>query len=230
MLIRMKVLVIYLISGFTIISAGVGVAALTTDELTRLKSSGLREDVIRFMVDSGYSNVDRVIKLKGVDFSDETILSVIKSDLKTGDALPASQLVTTASSPVRAVVMETKAKVRIERYLAYGDPILQNSQDIADATIQLIEGKRLQFVWGGNHGQSTLDEIFQSQTFVSPFYWDMDKRDRLEVAAKKDNTFILRTGSTHQGRPTTDDAHYWIVYLTPNSPDLVERIKKILSE
>ncbi|MCU0812391.1 MAG: hypothetical protein MUE59_15420, partial [Thiobacillaceae bacterium] len=43
------------------ISGSALAAGLTTEELTRLKTSGVGEDVIRFMLENGYGNVDRVV-------------------------------------------------------------------------------------------------------------------------------------------------------------------------
>jgi hypothetical protein len=235
MIFGMKTIALYLVGAFLWVSSGTALAALTTEELTRLKMSGLGEEVIRFMVENGYDNVDRVVKLKEAGFADETISSVIKTDLKAvGEAkLPAPQPVKAQQAqPVAeaAATMQTLAKVRIEQYLAVGEPVVKNSQDISNATISLLQGRRLKIEWDGNPAVSTLDNILRRKPFENPFYWDLDKGDALHSVNPKDNSFILRTGRLHQGRPAADRAHYWIVHVTPNSPDLEKRIRELLSE
>src|SRR4030065_1505723 len=80
----MKTIIFFLMGAFVLVSSGSALAALTTEELTRLKTSGLGEDVIIFMIENGYGNVDRVVRLKEAGFADETISSVIRNDLKGG--------------------------------------------------------------------------------------------------------------------------------------------------
>ena len=235
MIFGMKTIALYLVGAFLWVSSGTALAALTTEELTRLKMSGLGEEVIRFMVENGYDNVDRVVKLKEAGFADETISSVIRIDLKAvGEAkLPAPQPVKAQQAqPVAeaAATMQTLAKVRIEQYLAVGEPVVKNSQDISNATISLLQGRRLKIEWDGNPAVSTLDNILRRKPFENPFYWDLDKGDALHSVNPKDNSFILRTGRSHQGSPAADRVHYWIVHVTPNSPDLEKRIRELLSE
>ena len=243
----MKKAILFLIGALVLVSSGAALAALTTEELTRLKTSGLGEDVIRFMIENGYGNVDRILKLKQAGFADETISSVIRSDLKTGGeaklptpqpekVTPAQPVVEPLAEPAAkpaaeaAVTMQTSAKVTIEHYLVVGDPIVLNSQDIPNATISLLEGRRLKIEWDGNKAASTLSNFLRGKPIASPFYWDLDKGDGMHSVNPKDNSFILRTGRSHQGSPTTDKTHYWIVQVTPNSPDLAKRIKDLLSE
>jgi hypothetical protein len=235
MIFGMKTIALYLVGAFLWVSSGTALAALTTEELTRLKMSGLGEEVIRFMVENGYDNVDRVVKLKEAGFADETISSVIKTDLKAGGEakVPAPQPVKVQQvQPVAeaAATMQTLAKVRIEQYLAVGEPVVKNSQDISNATISLLQGRRLKIEWDGNPAVSTLDNILRRKPFENPFYWDLDKGDALHSVNPKDNSFILRTGRSHQGSPAADRVHYWIVHVTPSSPDLEKRIRELLSE
>jgi hypothetical protein len=238
-----KTIAFYLAGAFLWASSGTALAALTTEELTRLKVSGLGEEVIRFMIENAYDNVDRVVKLKEAGFADETISSVIRTDLKAGGEarLPAPQPVKVqqaqpAAAPVTTPVAEAtatlqaSAKVRIEQYLAVGEPIVKNSQDISNATISLLQGRRLKIEWDGSPAGSTLDNILRRKPFENPFYWDLDKGDALHSVNPKDNSFILRTGRSHQGSPAADRVHYWIVHVTPNSPDLEKRIRELLSE
>lgn len=235
----MKTMALFLIGAFVLVSSGAALAALTTEELTRLKTVGLGEDVIRFMIENGYGNVDRVVKLKEAGFTDETISSVIRTDLKgAGEAqqpTPQPEKAKQAQPVAKPIadataIMQTPAKVRIEHYLVLGDPIIQNLQEIQNATVSLLEGRRLKIEWDDSKAPSTLGSLFLGKPFASPFYWDLEKGDGLVSVNPKDNSFILRTGRSHQGRPTADKSHSWIVYLTPNSPDLSKRIREILSK
>ena len=235
----MKTMALFLIGALVLVSSGATLAALTTEELTRLKTVGLGEDVIRFMIESGYGNVDRVVKLKEAGFTDETISSVIRSDLKgAGEArqpTPQPEKARQAQPVAEPIadataIMQTPAKVRIEHHLVLGDPIIQNLQEIQNATVSLLEGRRLKIEWDDSKAPSTLGSLFLGKPFASPFYWDLEKGDGLVSVNPKDNSFVLRTGRSHQGRPAADKSHSWIVYLTPNSPDLSKRIREILSE
>jgi len=235
----MKTKCFFLIGAIALVSSGAALAALTTEELTRLKASGLGEDVIRFMVESDYANVDRVVRLKEAGFADETVSSVIRNDLKAGGQakLPAPQpeqprQAQPAAEPAAeaAAIMQTSAKVRIEQYWVHGEPVVQNSQDIQNATISLLQGRRLKIEWDNSKGASTPGNFFRGKPFASPFYWDLDKSDGLYSVNPKDNSFVLRTGYSHRGRPTADKSHYWMVHLTPQSPDLAKKIRESLAE
>jgi len=229
----------FLIGAIALVSSGPALAALTTEELTRLKASGLGEDIIRFMVESDYANVDRVVRLKEAGFADETVSSVIRNDLKAGGEakLPAPQpekprQAQPAAEPVAeaAAIMQTSAKARIEQYWVHGEPVVQNSQDIQNATISLLQRRRLKIEWDTSKAASTAGNFFRGKPFASPFYWDLDKSDGLYSVNPKDNSFILRTGYSHRGRPTADKSHYWMVHLTPQSPDLAKKIRELLAE
>lgn len=244
----MKTIIFFLMGALVLVSSGSALAALTTEELTRLKTSGLGEDVILTMIENGYDNVDRVVRLKEAGFADNTISSVIRTDLKAGTeakrpALQPEQVeqVKPVAEPVAkpmvkpiaeaTAVMQTSAKVMIEQYLALGDPVVQKSQDIPDATITLLQGRRLKIEWDSSKVKPSLNNIFlRGKSLANPFYWDLDKDDSVHSINTKDNSFILRTGHLHQGRPTTDKSHYWVVHLTPGSPDLEKRIRELLSE
>ncbi|MDZ7593422.1 MAG: hypothetical protein U0932_02110 [Thiobacillus sp.] len=244
----MKTIIFFLMGAFALVSSGSALAALSTEELTRLKTSGLGEDVIIFMIENGYGNVDRVVRLKEAGFADETISSVIRSDLKAGVeakrpapqpeqvkqvkpvAEPVAEPVTKPMADATAI-MQTSAKVTIEQYLALGDPVVQKSQDIPGATISLLQGRRLKIEWDGSKLTQTVGNLLlRGKPFASPFYWDLDKGDGLHSVNPKDNSFILRTGHSHQGRPTAGKTHYWVVHVTPDSPDLEKRIRELLSE
>ena len=239
----MKTIIFFLLGAFALVSSGSALAGLTTDELTRLKTSGLGEDVILFMIENDYGNVDRVVRLKEAGFADETISSVIRSDLKAGVEAkrPAPQPEQVKGKPVaepaakpmaeETAIMQTSAKVTIEQYLALGDPVVQKSQDIPDATISLLQGRRLKIEWDGSKLAKTVGNLLlRGKPFASPFYWDLDKGDGLYSVNPKDNSFTLRTGHSHQGRPTAGKTHYWVVHVTPDRPDLEKRIRELLSE
>ena len=239
----MKTIIFFLLGAFALVSSGSALAGLTTDELTRLKTSGLGEDVILFMIENDYGNVDRVVRLKEAGFADETISSVIRSDLKAGVEAkrPAPQPEQVKGKPVaepaakpmaeETAIMQTSAKVMIEQYLALGDPVVQKSQDIPDATISLLQGRRLKIEWDGSKLAKTVgNRLLRGKPFASPFYWDLDKGDGLYSVNPKDNSFTLRTGHSHQGRPSAVKSHYWVVHVTPDRPDLEKRIRELLSE
>lgn len=229
---------ILLLGAMALASSGAALGALTTDELTRLKASGLGEDVIRFMIESDYGNVERVVRLKEAGFADETIATVIRNDLKSGDAAPAPQpeaarqtqpVAPPAAQPVAeaAVLFRTMGTVKIEQYLVRGEPVVQNAQDIPGATISLLEGRRLKIEWDPAKVPAN---FFRRKPFTPPFYWDLDKSDGLHAVSRKDNAFVLRTGHAHQGRPETGTARAWVVHVTPDSPELAGRIRALLAE
>lgn len=236
MISEMKARLLFLIGVLVLVSSGTAFAALTTGELTRLKASGLGEEIIRFIIENDYGNVDRVIQLKEAGFADETISSVIRVDLKsdgevkrpaplpenTRPALPAPQPAVEA-----AAIIRTTGVVKIEQYLVRGEPVVQNSQDIFGATISLLEGRRLKIEWDPSKVPAS---FFRRKPFASPFYWDLDRRDGLHGVNPKDNSFVLRTGHAHQGRPEADKSRAWIVHITPDSPDLAKKIGKLLLE
>lgn len=237
----LKKTTLVLIGALALVSSGTSLAALTTEELTRLKTSGLGEDVIRFMIENGYDDVDRVVRLKEAGFADETISSVIRTDLKGGNeaapskprpeaakqAQPVAEPVSKADAPV---TLQTSARVKIEQYLVLGDPVVLNSQDIRTATVSLLEGRRLRIEWDPAKPGSTLGKIHLNKPFETPFYWDLEKGDGLHSVNPKDNSFVLRTGRSHQGSPTSSKSQHWVLHLTPDSPELVKRIREIVSQ
>ncbi len=240
-----KKIVFFLMGVWVWAFSGTALAVLTTEQLTRLKVSNLGESVIRLMIESDYDNVDRVMKLKQAGFSDETITSVIRGDLKAGSeakrpTLPPKrpalepekvEQLTPMTEPVAEakVSLQTSAKVTIEQYLAVGDPVVQNGQEIRNATISLLEDRRMKIEWNDSK-PSGLVNFLRAKPFASPFYWDLDKGDSLHSVNSKDGSFILQTGYSHPGQPTVDRARYWVVQVSPESPDLVKRIRELLSE
>ncbi len=251
MLCMMKKAILVLAGTVALTVSSAALAGLSTEALTRLKASGLGEDVIRFMIDNDYDNVDRVLKLKEAGFADATIASVIRSDLKTGGEPGRSTLPAEQAKPARPaqqaqavqreareaapvaeapVLMRTSAKVKIEQYVGLGEPVVQNSQDIPEATISLLEGRRLKIEWEQDGSVLTPARLLWRKPFASPFYWDLSKGDLLHRASSRDNSFTLRTGHLHGGSPATTRSQHWLVYLTPDNPDLARRIKELLPE
>lgn len=233
-----KTRILSLIGACALIASGAALAALSTDQLTRLKTSGLGEDVIRFMVEHDYADVDRVLKLKEAGFSDETIASVIRKDLRGSEPRPAPR--PAAEAPAQAVaqppaveekaLVRASAAVRIEEYFVRGEPIIKNSLDLRQTTVSLLADNRLKIEWRGDVATSTLDTFLKRKTFASPFYWDLDKGDSLHVVNPKENAFVLRTGRTHPGDPAIDGARYWIVYLTADTPELEKRVRAAMGQ
>lgn len=233
----MKAKILFLIGALVLASAGTALAALTTGELTRLKASGLGEDVIRFMIENDYGNVERVVRLKEAGFADETISSVIRNDLKSGGEepqRPASRPETAATAQPAAqraaeaaALFTTTGTVKIEQYLVRGEPVVQNSQNIPGATLSLLEGGRLKIEWDPSKVPAN---FFRRKPFAPPFYWDLDKSDGLHGVSQKDNSFVLRTGHTHRGLPETGTARSWVVQVTADSPELATRIRALLAE
>jgi hypothetical protein len=225
-----------LLAAACLVCSGTALAVLTTEDLTRLKVSGLGEGVIRYMVESGYADVDRVLKLKAAGFSDETISAVVRSDLKTGgEAAPQpenAEPTRTAVEPATQVADEvatlrTSAQVKIEQYLVRGEPVVKNSQDIPGATVTLLDGRRLKIEWDASKVPAN---FFRRKPFVSPFYWDLDKSDGFHGVNPKDNAFILRTGHAHHGQPAAGKVHSWVIHVTPDSPELAKRISALLEK
>lgn len=252
-----KKTVLFLLGVWIWAASGAALAVLTTDELTRLKASNLGESVIRLMIENEYDNVERVTTLKQSGFSDETITSVIRSDLKAGSevkrptlrpeqparspekiesvAAVTAPISAPANAPATAPVAEekaslrTSAKVTIEQYLVVGEPVVQHGQEISNATISLLEGRRIKIGWNESK-PSGLMTFLRGKPFASPFYWDLDKSDGLYSVNSKDGSFTLRTGYLHPGQPPVDRSHYWVVHVSPENPDLVRRIRELLSE
>lgn len=240
-----------LVASLALASSGAAFATLTTEELTRLKASGVGEDVIRFIVENDYGGVDRVVRLKESGFSDETISTIIRRDLKAGAdvrppspaqpvaappvevqqvapaAVPAAQAADTdAGADAEVALLSTRADVRIEHHLMRGEPVIRSSQDIPDATVSLLEGGRIKIAWDPAKVPA---DFFRRKPFASPFYWDLDKSDGLHAVNPKDHSFVLRTGHAHKGRPETGKTHSWVVYLTPENPGLADRIRAYLA-
>lgn len=252
----MKQALLVLAGALALAASNAALAILSTDALTRLKASGVGEETIRFMIDNGYEDVDRVLKLKEAGFTDETIASVMRSDLRAGvgskpslpqvqETQPATVVQTVAPArevqhvqlvqPAQAVadapvLLRAAAKVRIEQYVGLGEPVVQNSQDIPEATVSLLEGRRLKIEWGPDKSASTLGRLIWRKPFPSPFYWDLGKSDQLHRTGARDNSFTLRTGHLHEGSPATNKSQFWLVHMSSDNPDLATRIMEVMAK
>jgi hypothetical protein len=226
---------------------GTGAAALSTGDLIRLKSSGLSDNTIQLIVDSGYSNIDRVIKLKEAGFKDETIASVVRGDLKEAGAASAptmrsgtgaaSDAVKEGAAPPKPITrsgtdaagevvnFETKARVRIERYLATsGDGLLTNDVEIDAAMVSIVNDKTLKLDFPKNSGGYG-GYILRLAEFKSPFYWDVNKDDTVTPDPRK-NIYVLKSTKFHAGRPQADGSHYWVISFAPAKPEFAEWIAR----
>lgn len=202
--------------------------ALTTEELVRLKKAGVPEEIIVFMAENRYTDVDKVLRLKEAGFKDETIHAVIRSESK--DLPPAGES-PAGGKPALAenVTLESPGKLQILWYLVYrGDPVVQNRQAVEDARISLVGDNAVKFEWKDKDGLGLL-EVFRRKAFGSPFLWTLDEGDTLE-AGKDGYAWMLKSTVNHRGKPPTDGAHYWIVQFTANDPRLADRLRKILPE
>ncbi|MEK8089516.1 hypothetical protein [Thermithiobacillus plumbiphilus] len=242
MLHRVQTTVVGLAMTFIMLASASAMAAMSTEDLTRLKASGVGESVIRMMVENGYTDVDRILKLRSTGFTDETISAIIKSDLKTTSRpLPQPQahaektrafqaMNKPASGPDAKAVIQTSGDVKIEQYIALGDPIVQESLKTQNASISLLADNKLKIEWDGSKIPPSISNPFGGGAFPSPFYWDIEKGDRLFISDEKSNSFVLRTGRAHQGKPETDKARYWLIELSTNNADLLRRVKSLVAE
>lgn len=199
--------------------------ALSTEELLRLKSAGVSEEVIAGMVEAGYNDADKIVRLKEGGFRDQTLLSIVRSESGRSAAAVSTG---PESRPREKAVFETTGRVKILWYLLYGDkPILQNRQVVDDARISLIGDKTVKFEWKDTDGQGLL-EVFRRNAFPSPFYWDLGRDDT--VGPGPDGySWMLKSLPGHNGRPLTDGKHHWAVYLDPKDAEIVRLIEKRLS-
>ncbi len=203
-----------IIFAFIVLFVGGESLALTTEEMLRLKKAGISEEIIVLMVENGYKDADKVLSLKDAGFKDESIMAIIKGELKSN----------TVSEKVNA---QTTARVKILWYLIYrGNPVLQNSRIVDNATISLVDDTNIKIEWKEKSGLGLLDEI-KKKTFKSPFYWSINKDDAIGAGAEG-YAYILKSGPQHQGKPETDNTHYWEIYFDPRDAKIVDHIKHAL--
>jgi hypothetical protein len=206
-----------------------------------MKKAGVSEDIIVFMVEHDYRDVDKVTRLKESGFKDETIMSIIKSELKgdkPSEVSPeniSTEKGTGNRDNPKKISFETTAKAKILWYMIYkGKTVLQNSDKLEDVTISLLGGatpaandKAVRFEWKEKGGLGLLD-AFGKKNFKSPFYWDINKDDVLGPGAEG-YSYILKGSTAHRGNPASDDSHYWVIYLEPADPRVADYMKKAIS-
>ena len=200
-------------------------AVLGTEQLVELKVSGISEDLVRLIVESGYSDLERVIRLKKAGFQDETIASIIKRDLKESQPAVAAAPSSQPGAAPETVESKSNTRVRIEWYMVYrGSPLLQNTDEFNNATVSLLAGKTLKVEWPDKDGLGMLDVLTQ-KPFKSPLYWNIDKDDILHPG-QQGYAYVLQSGKSHGGKPDVDESHYWVLYLQPSDPQ--DRIGQVL--
>ncbi len=188
--------------------------ALTAEDMVRLKQAGIPEDIIVVMVENNYQDVEKIIKLKEGGFKEQTIMAIVKGEAQNNQGK-------------ERFTVETTGRVKILWYLVYrGNPVLQNSQAIDNAKILLVDDAALKLEWKDQGGLGLLDEI-KKKAFKSPFYWTMNKDDSLEQEADG-YSLVLKSSTTHQGKPDSDGSHYWMLYLHPKDAKLGESLRKSL--
>lgn len=198
--------------------------ALTTDELLQLKKAGIPEDIILFMVDSDYKDVDKVLKLKDAGFKDETILSIIKKDLKGKPSAEILKKETAKSVSAQGGGAEMTSKIKILWYASYGGgPVLLAKQEEDNARVA-VEAGTLKFEWA----DKSVLSILLKKPFKSPFFWDIDKDDTLGPG-KDSYPYMLQSSVKHKGKPETDASHFWVVYLNPADTKILDSIRETLS-
>jgi len=204
--------------------------ALTTAELVNLKKAGVSEEIVVLMAENNYQDTDKVLKLKEAGYKDESIIAIVKSEIKNR-SLPVETNVTSmpmappASAEPKAD-FQTPAKVKIFRYLMYHDkPLLQNKEAIADAQVSIL-GKTLQITWEKKDGMNPLN-AFQKEPFEPPFKLEFHENDVLGQGSEG-YTYMLQTGlgDNHQVKMSREG--YWVVYLEPKDQKLIDYIKNAL--
>ncbi|GAB4408561.1 MAG: hypothetical protein OHK0032_03930 [Thermodesulfovibrionales bacterium] len=224
---KTKAITIVIILSAILLSFAKNSFSLTTEELLKLKKSGVSEDIIVFMVENDYKDVDKVSRLKEAGFKNETIMSVIKSELKNKPQNSPPREEITKGIPAERVSFETTAKIRILWYLIYrGEPVLQNSDTIDDAKISIIDNTTIKFEWKEKGGLGLLD-FFRKKPFKSPFYWNINRDDTFGPGLEG-YAYMLKSITGHKGAPDTDGSHYWVVYFEPKDSKISDYIKNAL--
>ncbi len=201
--------------------------AFTIEDLIKLKKAGIPEDIIVFMVENNYKNVNKVLQLKEAGFKDKNIMTIIKSELKNKslNSLPGEEI--TRDTLPEQTDFKTTAKIKILWYMMYrGEPVLQNSDTINDAKVSIVDTNIVKFEWKEKGGLGLLDTLM-NKPFKSPFYWDINKNDTL-IPGRDGYHYILKSTVYHKGKPATDGTHYWIIFFEPKDLKIAKYIKNAL--
>ncbi len=215
-----------------VLLAAAGTRAFTTDELVRLKRSGVSEVTIVFLVENGCSDAERIIRLAEAGFKEETIRAIVGAEAKTwrqapaGGAEPADRASGTADPGDGPP--GTAARVRIDWYLVYrGEPLRRNFQELDGAKIFLVGGRTVRVEHRTDSG-SGLIELFRKKPFPSPFAWDLEGTDSFE-AGRDGFACALTSAAARTGRPRADESHFWILSLDPKAPGFCESVREALA-
>lgn len=204
--------------------------ALSADEMIRLKQAGVSEPVIILMIQGDYKDAGNILKLKEAGFTDETIETFIKSELKENAARPPSDARGMAGDLAEEeVVGESPARIKIMWYMVYrGEPVLQNSKVINDAKLSVDADNSIKFEWKDETGLGMLDLVKQ-KWLKSPLYWNIVPGDVL-LPGQDGYKNILRSERGHRGQPDTDESHYWMIYLDPENPRVIDQMREMLDK
>ncbi len=199
-------------------------AALTTEELLRLKNAGVAEEVVVYMVESRYDDAEKVCKLKEAGYKDQTLLAIIKSEVENALEAPGTPGKGKNAAPEKTT-FQTAGKIKILWHLIYqGKPVVQNKFTADNVTIALIGDNVVRFEWNDKEDLGLL-EVFRRRPFRSPFYWEI-AGDDIFGPGKDGYPFMLKSAPGHRGRPSTDDAHFWVVYFEPKDARIADHIRK----
>lgn len=198
-------------------------AALTTDELLRLKKADVSEEIVVYMVESGYDNAEKVCKLKEAGYKDRTILAIIRSEMENGRAAPRDPAEGRTAAPER-IAFRTEGRIRILWHLVYqGKPVVQNKFTADNVTISFVNDNTVKFEWNDKEDLGLL-EVFRRRPFRSPFYWEIGEDDVLGPG-KEGYPWMLKSATARRGKPTTDDKHFWVVYFEPKDARITSYIE-----
>src|SRR5512141_2118647 len=149
---------------FLLIPLAGKVEALTTEELLQLKKAGISEEVVVYMVESRYDDVNKVCKLKEAGYKDQTILAIIKSELGSAQAASNARGEDKNASPEK-VAFRTEGRIKILWHLVYrGEPVVQNKMTVDNASISIIGDNVLKFEWDDREDLGLLG-VFRRRPF-----------------------------------------------------------------
>lgn len=196
-------------------------AALTADELVRLKEAGVSEAAILVMVESNYTDVTKVLRLRQAGFQDETILAIIRADLKQqrGTISPSAAPTqagqpATPTTPQSPVLCQMRADVEVIRHFLYRGDRIQNQDRHDEATFTVKKGV-LEVTWPPPTGFLSAFLVFRRDPFPQPFYWELDPTDSLYYSGDPELPYTLISTPQHPGKPPTDGQHYWVIKFKP---------------
>ena len=199
-------------------------AALTTEELLRLKEAGVSEEVVVYMVEARYKDVEKVCKLKEAGYKDQTLLAVIKSDVEIAMEAPGAPEKGKIAAP-KKTTFQTTGKIKILWHLIYqGKPVVQNKFTADNVTISFVNDNTVKFEWNDKENLGLL-EVFRRRPFRTPFYWEIAADDTF-VPGQEGSAWMLKSAPRRREKPAADDSHFWIVFFEPKDGRITDYIKK----